>query len=251
VARVLKAEFHTHSSADPCDYIPHTTAELIDRAVALGYQALALTLHDRWLDVRALAGEAKQRGLVVIDGVERTIGGCHVLLVNFGAASERVRTFDDLAALRRERPNGLVIAPHPFYPAGKSLRRQMDPNADLFDAVEYNAYYTAYSGWFNQQALDWARKHRKPVVANSDVHRLWQMGRTYSLVEAEPNADAICAAVRAGAVEIRSAPLTTLEATTHIVNLVLADLFRRPIGDAASASPEAPVTVGPPDRGLS
>ena len=48
-------------------------------------------------------------------GVERTIEGRHVLLLNFRERTDRVRTFEDLAGLRRYR-RGLVIAAHPDFP---------------------------------------------------------------------------------------------------------------------------------------
>ena len=38
------------------------------------------------------------------------------------------------------------------------------------------------------------------------------MGTTYSLVDAEPNADAICDAIRARRVELRTEPLSMLRA---------------------------------------
>ena len=41
---MLKVELHAHTSDDPVDWIPHTSFELIDRAVALGYDGLAITL---------------------------------------------------------------------------------------------------------------------------------------------------------------------------------------------------------------
>ena len=41
---MLKVELHTHTADDPVDAIPHSTFELIDRAAALGYDALAITL---------------------------------------------------------------------------------------------------------------------------------------------------------------------------------------------------------------
>ena len=97
---MLKVELHTHTADDPVDRIPHTTFELIDRAVALGYDALAVTLHERQLDLRHLAPYAADRGLLLIPGVERTIEGKHVLLLNFKAGAEEVRTFSDLARLK-------------------------------------------------------------------------------------------------------------------------------------------------------
>src|SRR4030088_2430952 len=105
---MLKVELHTHTADDPVDRIPHTTLELIDHAVPLGYDALAITLHERQLDVERAAGSAADRGLVLIPGVERTVEGRHVLLLNFTRATEQVETFADLARLRMREP-GLVV----------------------------------------------------------------------------------------------------------------------------------------------
>src|SRR4051812_15503395 len=97
---MLKVELHTHSADDPIDRIPHTTFALIDRAVELGYDALAITLHERQLDIVPFARYAADRGLVLIRGVERTIEGKHVLLLNFSNGAEAIRTFADLARLK-------------------------------------------------------------------------------------------------------------------------------------------------------
>jgi hypothetical protein len=139
---MIKVELHTHTADDPADLIPHTTTELLERASALGYGAIALTLHDRQLDVQPFDNYARDRGLVLIRGIERTIHGKHVLLLNFPAAAERVQTFEEVATLKREHPNGLVIAPHPFYPGSSCLRSLMDRHEDLFDAVELNYFFT-------------------------------------------------------------------------------------------------------------
>ena len=223
---MLKAELHTHTSADPHDNIPYSTTDLIDRAASLGYSALAITLHDCWFDVRGTAAYAQARGITLIPGIERTIERKHVLLLNFDSAAERVRTFDDLAALRRGQPRGLVIAPHPFYPARCCLGRSLERHPDLFDAVELNAFYTSHLDHFNRAALEWARRFDKPVVANADVHRLRQLGTTYSLIDASPDPNAICAAIREGRVEIRTQPLSIVQAATHLASLGLASIRR-------------------------
>lgn len=203
---MIKVELHSHSADDPTDYIPHSTCELIERAARLGYGALAITLHDRQLDVRAYADYAGQRGVTLIPGIERTIQGKHVLLLNFSrAGAEGVETFNDLARLRA-RERGLVIAPHPYFPAGICLGRFLESYADLFDAIEYNAMFTASIN-FNHRAVQWAMRHRKPLVGNGDVHRLRQLGTTYSLVDAAHNADAICEAIRRNRVQVVAAPL--------------------------------------------
>jgi predicted metal-dependent phosphoesterase TrpH len=225
---VLKVELHTHTADDPVDRIPHTTHQLIDRAAALGYDALAVTLHDQQLDISGVAPYAAERGIVLIPGIERSIEGKHVLLLNFPCGSDSVQSFEDLAALRRQQ-SGLVIAPHPFFPAPSCLRGVMNRYADLFDAVEFNAMFTA-SVNFNRPALDWARRHGKPVVGNCDVHRLPQLGTTYSLVDADRHPDAICEAVRRGRVRVEARPLSMFRAAMTMADLFVGDLFPRPLG---------------------
>src|SRR5476651_2450549 len=159
---MLKVELHAHSADDPVDTIPHTTFELIDRAVALGYDALAITLHDHQLDLRRFAPYAAERKIVLIPGVERTIEGRHVLLLNFARGMEDVRSFADLARLKA-RAAGLVVAPHPFFPSTASLRGMLERHADLFDAVERNAMFIRGVD-FNRPAEHFAARHGKPVV---------------------------------------------------------------------------------------
>jgi hypothetical protein len=225
---VLKVELHSHSSDDPVDLIPHTTLELIDRSAALGYGALAITLHDWQLDLAPYLSYAKERGLTLIPGMERTIENRHVLLVNFRRGAADVRSFDDLRKLKSQEP-GLVVAPHPFFPGLSCLRRaRMDRHADLFDAVEYNGMFTPFIN-FNRPAERWAREHGTPMVGNGDVHRLAQLGTTWSLVDAEPDADAICDAIRAGRVRVEAQPHTIVTAGSIMADLTAAHI-RRELG---------------------
>lgn len=215
---MLKVDFHLHTADDPLDAIPYSTTELIDRAAALGYGALAITLHERQLDVAPLQAYAAARGIVLIPGIEQTIDGKHVLLINFRRGAEETRTFADLARLKAREP-GLVIAPHAFFPSSTCLRGRLDRHADLFDAVEYNAMFTASLN-FNARAVAWARAHGKPVVGNGDVHRLRQLGTTWSLVDAPADADAICRAVADGRVRVEATPLAWREAAGIMVDLL-------------------------------
>lgn len=237
---MLKVELHTHTSDDPADLIPHTTAELIDRAAALGYDAIAVTLHDRQLDLARWRAQAAARGIVLIPGVERTLEGRHVLLLNFPAAAESVESFKALRALK-ERFGGLIVAPHPFYPAATCVGSLLDQYADLFDAVEFSWFYTARSRYFNDRAVRWARAHGRPVVGNGDVHRLSQLGTTYSLVDADRTPTGICEAVRAGRVSLVTQPVGAVEASGYFGSLVAASLtksWRAVVGLPAPAGAE-------------
>lgn len=216
----LKVDLHLHSAEDPEDLISHDAQTLVERAHVFGFDALALTLHDRQLADARLTDYAKDLGITLIPGLERTIDGRHVLLLNFPAAAENLRTLADIATLR-SRCNGIVIAPHPFFPHPSCLRGRMEAHADLFDAVEWSYFWTGGLN-FNERAARWAHERGKPVVGNSDLHDLRQLGRTYSLVDAERNADAVCDAIRAGRVSLETTPVPMLELTQ-----VLGGMFRR------------------------
>lgn len=210
---MIKIDLHMHTGDDPYDGLRYTAVQLIDRAVDLQYAAIAITLHEKVLEDERVFEYARARGLILIRAVEWTIGGRDVLLYNITQReADRLKSFDDLRAHRRERGEDfLVVAPHPFYPKGHSLRGQFEPNMDVFDAVEYAQIHLAWFDRFNQRAVAVACKHGKPVIANSDAHNLWMFGRHYTMVDAEPTLASIFAAVRQGKVQPVSPPVTVRE----------------------------------------
>jgi predicted metal-dependent phosphoesterase TrpH len=228
---VLKVDLHLHTAEDPVDRIPHTAVQLIDRAATLGFDALAITLHDSQFIDPGVTAYARERGITLIPGIERTIQGRHVLLLNFPSASvESVRTMNDLRALKI-RCGGLVIAPHPYYPGTTCLRGLLGEHAEVFDAVEWSYFWT-HGVNFNRFAVRWAKEHGKPVVGNSDLHDLQQLGRTYSLVDAPADPAAICAAIRAGRVTLQTEPVPPTE-----LALVLARMVVRSIQSVLTPEP--------------
>ena len=222
---MLKVELHAHTADDRADRVAHTARDLIRHAISLQYNALAITLHDTQNDMTRDAAWARDQGLVLLRGIERTIQGVHTLLINFPAeASMRVRRFDDVPGIKAAHPQGLVVVPHAFYPVTSAMGRRLEAHAGWVDAIEVSAMYTRHVN-FNGRAIEWARAHRKPLVGNTDLHHLAQMGTTYTLVDAEPSADAICEAIRAGRVEIRTTPLPTLRAGWLLAGMVLGGLL--------------------------
>jgi len=223
---VIKVELHAHTDEDPADRIPHTIRELVDHAVSLGYGALAVTLHDRYFDPAPHAAYARERGLLLLPGIERTIARRHILLINFPRECAGVRTFNDLATLKHRHSDGLIVAPHPFYPTPSALARMMNRHLSLIDAVEVNAMFTSWLD-FNRGAKAWAERHGKPLVGNTDLHLLEQMGTTYSMVDAAPDAAAICAAIKQGRVQVQAAPLSSPRAVQLFTRMCWRGLLGR------------------------
>lgn len=207
---MIKVDLHMHSGEDPKDGLRYTAAQLVERAVELGFDAIAITLHGRVLEDQRLFEYARGKGLLLIRAVEWTFQKRDVLLYNLTQReAERLKSFDDLRAFKRERGEDLlVVAPHPFYPRGHSLGRQFERNMDVFDAVEIAQIHLPWLDPFNPPAVRLAQKHGKPLIANSDAHNLWMFGRHYTWVDAEPTQAGIFAAIRAGKVQPVSPPVS-------------------------------------------
>lgn len=209
---MLKCDFHLHSSDDPRDVLDHSTFELIDHAARLGYGALALTFHGRLFCPDNVREYAQARGILLIPGIEFFVDGVEALILGCTIADlSRVRTFRDLAGLRKARGGEvLVIIPHPFYGLGHCAGDRMEKNVEAFDAIEFCHFYTT---WLNpnQRAEQVSRRLGKPMIACSDTHRLQWMGNHYCLLDAEPTKESVFAAIRAGRIQNISRPLTTID----------------------------------------
>jgi predicted metal-dependent phosphoesterase TrpH len=213
----LKFDFHMHTLDDPFDHhVYHTVFELLDKAAQLRYDALAITLHTRQFHSRAAGEYARERGILLIPGVEQDIEECHVLLINFPKeVSEGIRSFSDLANAKAElarsgAPESLVIAPHPFFPSGVALKEKFWEHKELFDAVEVSGFY--HRRWNpNLKAMVAARKLGLPLVGNSDTHTLEQFGKTWSEVECEKDTVSLLRAIKAGKAEVKGRSLAVGE----------------------------------------
>ena len=150
---------------------------------------------------------------------------------------------------RSSRPvaSGLIIAPHAFYPIASALGHRLVSHAPVFDAVELNLVCTRRID-FNRQAVAFAKAHAKPLVGNTDLHRLDQLGTTYSLVDADPDPDAICDAIRGGRVEVRTEPIGLGRAGLIMTRMVIGGLLGR-VGFVGGIS-ERPGTSGSPDQAV-
>jgi len=221
----LKIDFHTHTREDRKDFILYTARELIDAAAARGFDALAITNHDTFLFTAELERYAEGKGILLIPGIEITADGCHVVIINPRFSPDpRGYKLTDLRRLRHE--DSLVIAPHPFFHLFRSLKDKLFPLLDLIDAIEFNCYHNSLLN-LNKKGVRAAREHGKPLVGNSDSHKLKQFGMTYTLVESEKNIPAIVQAVKAGRCEVKTRPMSAWTMLGIIFNFLTYERMRR------------------------
>jgi predicted metal-dependent phosphoesterase TrpH len=197
---IIRADLHVHSCHDPLDNLPQTLAQIVARAAARGLQCLAITNHCTHTWDATAAAEARARGVLLIPAIEARIENADVLILNAEAAAAELRTFDDLRRYRT--PARVIIAPHPFYPLTHSLHDKLLQHGDLFDAIELSPFSLPGFDRYNARARAAAARLGLPLVCNTDAHNLWQLGGSWTEIEAEAlEVPAVLAALRAGRVQ--------------------------------------------------
>jgi len=63
---MIKVDLHMHTGEDPHDGLRYPATALIDRAVELGFAAIAVTLHGKVLDDPRVFAYARERGLLKV-----------------------------------------------------------------------------------------------------------------------------------------------------------------------------------------
>ncbi len=216
----LKADLHLHTREGD-GFIAYDARGLIDRAAREGFQVLSITNHNVLTFSEDLEAYARERGILLIPGVEATIEGKHVLIYNLDVPLERIRTFADLRRLKL--PEWLVAAAHPFFPASFCLGKQLLKEIDLFDTIEFSHFYTPRID-FNRPAVRLAREVGLPLLGTSDSHLVQQFGTTYSLIEGESTVASVLAAIRKGQVQVVSHPLTFSQCVGIGIRMIAGDL---------------------------
>jgi predicted metal-dependent phosphoesterase TrpH len=214
----FRVDLHNHCQGDPIDPLRHSIFDHIDAAKKAGLDAIAMTWHRKVCANPLAFAYARERGMLLISGMEADVNGKHVVVLGLRDGDlPGEATWDEIRALRARKPGVLVLAPHPFYPHPSCLNQQINGHDDCIDAVEWCALHIR---WLpsrvnpNLRAARWAHRHGKPLLACSDAHSLPAIGVNPSTVEAEAlTEEAILDAVRAGQV---SFPRHSMEMGTFL-----------------------------------
>lgn len=180
----LKCALHNHAGEDPEDKLSYSTLELIDRAKELSFDAVAVTLHNRFFHSKKIREYAEKNKILLIPGIEIDIKNRHVLILGANSACEKIRSFADLKKWKEKNPNSFVLAPHPYFPffPPQSLGKYLKKNLACFDGVELSFFYTKWID-FNRRGRKIARENNLPLVATADCHNLDYLDIGYCTVK--------------------------------------------------------------------
>ena len=225
---MLKADLHLHTADDPMDAVMYTAEELIDRAAELGHDVLAITLHGKRLDRPEVFEYARDKGILLLPGIEKYVSGKEVLLYNVSVEEvEGTLGFDDLARLRKEKgPDFMTIAPHPFYPRENCINEKLEEHIDLIDGIEYCHFYTSFIN-HNKPSEALSEKYNKPLIANSDLHCLHFFGRNYTLLDTDDKTpEGVARAIRENKTKAIHSPHSIFSLFSYMVFMVIHETRR-------------------------
>lgn len=213
----VKALFHVHTDDDPLDKIPYSIFKVLDRCHENGIEIVALTCHTKVISYPSYMAYAQKKNILLLCGIESTIEGKHVLLINATKGAEKINTFKQLAQYKIHHPSVLVIAPHPYIPFWHSLGKKLSQYSDLFDALEYHWFYSPWCN-YNKKTIVMAKTMNKPLVGTSDVHTLRHMFYTYSVLSVDNRSPVgVVDAVKKGHVHVVTHPYHLLSMVCYFL----------------------------------
>src|SRR5881296_1826290 len=93
----IKIDLHIHTLDDPKDAVDFSAHQLLERAGSLGFDVLAITLHDAVFDRKEVFADAAAMGILLIPAAEMRLCGADVIELNVTAEEiAQLKNFDDL-----------------------------------------------------------------------------------------------------------------------------------------------------------
>jgi len=193
---VLSIDLHTHSEAS---FDGRDSVELLlEQAVAVGLDAIAITDHDEIWASRKAVSLAPAYDLIAIPGMEVSSAAGHVLSLGTDAKIPKGLPFGETVDRIRDN-GGIAVVPHPFQESRSGVLANISKRElATADAIEvYNS--RLLTGYSNRQARRFARRRGLPMTAGSDAHICEMVGQAVTKV-APPavTADAILEEIERG-----------------------------------------------------
>jgi predicted metal-dependent phosphoesterase TrpH len=194
---------HTHYSEDAST----TLKELVHFAIKRGVDGVAVTDHDTLRGAQKLAKKRSQ--LTIIPGLEvETLRG-HVLALNITtlippklSIAETVQKIHDAGAVAIIAHPAVVLKPK------WGQRITSDLNFDAVEVINSSAFPYFLSTYLGRRL---AERLNLPQTAGSDAHHATEIGKAYTLVDADSDSNDIAEAIIKGAVTPCGKPISWSE----------------------------------------
>ena len=185
----VKADLHVHTTYSSDSVI--TPKQLVFYAKKRGLTAVAVTDHNH---VEGAQKIAKQTDFLIIPGTEVSSMHGHIVGLNVNTLIPRGLSADETVD-RIHKAGGIAIACHPFTLLKSSIGKHVSGKFDAVETINASAFP------FNRatsKANQLAERLKLPKVAGTDAHYGPVIGQAYTLIDSEPNVEAIVKAIKNG-----------------------------------------------------
>jgi len=185
----VKADLHVHTTYSSDSVI--TPKQLVFYAKKRGLTSVAVTDHNK---VEGAQKIAKQTDLLIIPGIEVSSMHGHIVGLNVNELIPRGLSADETVD-RIHEAGGIAVACHPFALMKGSVGKHVTDKFDAVEAINASAFP------FNRatsKADQLAERLKLPEVAGTDAHYGPVIGQAYTVIDAEPNVEAIIKAIKNG-----------------------------------------------------
>jgi predicted metal-dependent phosphoesterase TrpH len=185
----FKADLHVHTIYSHDSLI--TPKDLVFYAKKRGLTAVAITDHDT---IEGALKIAKEKDFLIIPGIEVSSRNGHIVGLNLQEPIQKGLSSDETVDKIHEA-GGLAVACHPFALFKGSLGKHTNAKFDAIETINASAFP------FNRctkKAQEIADRFGIPCVAGTDAHYGPAIGYAYTLIDAEPQVDAISKAIAKG-----------------------------------------------------
>jgi hypothetical protein len=185
----VRADLHIHTTYSADSII--TAKDLVFYAKKRDLTAVAITDHNQVEGARRIA---KETDFLIILGTEVSSAGGHIVGLNVQERIPRDLSPEETVD-RIHAAGGVAVACHPYAMFKGSIGKYVTAKFDAVEVINASAFP------FNRsvkKAAELAENFKLSRVAGTDAHYGPVIGCAYTLVEAEPNVEAILKAIVAG-----------------------------------------------------
>ena len=185
----VKLDLHVHTVYSPDSLI--TVEQLVFWAKKRRLTGVAVTDHDC---VEGALKFARETDFLIIPGTEVSSRDGHIVALNVCEVIPKGLSAVETVE-RIHEAGGVAVACHPFALFKGSLGSCVNGKFDAVETINASASLFKRSV---RKAEEVAVKFKLPRVAGTDAHYAPAIGFAYTIIDAEPNVDAVVNAIRNG-----------------------------------------------------
>ena len=187
----IDLHLHTHYSEDATT----TLKEVVSHAKKRGLDGVAVTDHDTTRGARKLVKQ-RPKNFIIIPSVEVSSLHGHVLALNITEPiTPKLSLTETVEEIRQKGGTAVIAHPAVVLKTGLGHKISSASNIDAIEVINAAAFPFFLSNYLSRRL---AQRLGLPETAGSDAHHPQEIGKAYTMVNADSNLDDIIEAIRKG-----------------------------------------------------